>query len=52
MNYFYSDRRNRLIPLADVARDVDMQLTGVSGAELEADLESQRRFYAQGTQSH
>ena len=52
MNYFYSDHRNRLIPTADVARDVGMQITGGSEAELEADLESQRRFYAHRTQSH
>jgi hypothetical protein len=52
MNYFYSDHRNWLIPIADVARDVDMQITGASEAELEADLESQRRFYAHRTQSH
>jgi len=52
MNYFYSDPQNRVIPLADVARDVDMQLTGASEAELEADIESKRSFYAHRTQSH
>jgi hypothetical protein len=52
MNYLYSDHQNRLIPFADVARDVDMQITGASEAELEADLESQRSFYSHRTQSH